>query len=150
MPEEGGQAEQIFINLDLIITVVFVIELLINIFAHSNDGFKPFYSRPANWFDSAIVAVSLANVILRYVGKSLRRLIKEPCIETKETYHLSQSSTNTLQCSGTPKEPYATQKRALRHLEKRPIDAFAALSQADVELPNTKPLRLLRIGCVVG
>jgi hypothetical protein len=60
--------------------------LLINIFAHSNDGFKPFYSRPANWFDFAIVTVSLANVILR---------------------------------------------------------------EANVELPNTKPLRLLRIGCVV-
>ena len=86
MPAEGSSAEDVFINLDLIITLVFVVELLINIFAHSNDGFKPFYSRPANWFDAAIVAVSLANVILRSAG---------------------------------------------------------------VELPNTKPLRLLRIGCVV-
>jgi len=71
MPEEGSQTEQSFILLDLLITIVFTIELLINIFAHSDDGFRPFYTRLANWFDTLIVVISVANVILRQAGVEL-------------------------------------------------------------------------------
>jgi voltage-gated sodium channel len=71
MPEEGSQTEQSFILFDLLITIVFTIELLINIFAHSDDGFRPFYTRLANWFDTLIVVVSVANVILRQAGVEL-------------------------------------------------------------------------------
>ena len=50
--------------LDATLTAVFTVELMINIFAHSNDGFRPFYTRGSNWFEAFIVVVSLCNVIL--------------------------------------------------------------------------------------
>ena len=37
---------------------------MLNIFAHSNNWFQPFYSKGSNWFDAAIVAVSVCNVII--------------------------------------------------------------------------------------
>ena len=46
---ENQSALDVFVYLDMGITIVFVLELLINLFAHSNDNFRPFYSRPANW-----------------------------------------------------------------------------------------------------
>jgi voltage-gated sodium channel len=52
-----------FVNLDIIVTGLFVVELLMNVFANSNDGFKPFYTRRSNWLDVFIVVVSVANII---------------------------------------------------------------------------------------
>jgi voltage-gated sodium channel len=49
-------------------TGVFTVELLVNLFANSTDGFKPFYSRLSNWFDTFIVAASLAHVIMSSLG----------------------------------------------------------------------------------
>jgi hypothetical protein len=46
---ENKSAEEVFMYLDMAITLVFVGELAINLFAHSNDRFQPFLSRPANW-----------------------------------------------------------------------------------------------------
>ena len=57
--------------LDATLTAVFTVELMINIFAHSNDGFRPFYTRGSNWFEAFIVVVSLCNVILSYSGTEL-------------------------------------------------------------------------------
>ena len=37
---------------------------MLNIFAHSNNWFQPFYSKGSNWFDAAIVSVSVCNVII--------------------------------------------------------------------------------------
>jgi hypothetical protein len=71
LPGEGTYGESIFMALDATLTAVFAAELLINIFAHSNDGFRPFYTRGWNWFDTFIVIISLANVILSYSGTQL-------------------------------------------------------------------------------
>ena len=59
---------QMFV-IDIVITTLFTIELCINIFAHSNHGFRPFYLRLWNWFDVTIVAVSLFNVIVTASGQ---------------------------------------------------------------------------------
>jgi voltage-gated sodium channel len=71
LPTEGTYAANVFLALDATMTAVFTAELLINIFAHSYDGFRPFYSRGWNWFDTFIVVVSLCNVILSYSGTEL-------------------------------------------------------------------------------
>ena len=71
MPAEGSDEVQTFLCIDFFITGVFVIELFINIFAHSNDGFKPFYSDQSNWFDAAIVLVSVVNVVFVIFGWEL-------------------------------------------------------------------------------
>lgn len=67
-PREGSTEESTFILLDLIITAIFAAELLINLFANSDDGFRPFYTRAANWFDAGIVLGSVVNVVLAQVG----------------------------------------------------------------------------------
>ena len=71
MAEPGGYEDDVFYVLDCIITAIFTVELIINLFAHSDDGFRPFYSRSANWFDCFIVALSLTNVILYSMGTEL-------------------------------------------------------------------------------
>ena len=54
----------VFFVLDAILTILFTLELMLNIFAHSNNWFQPFYSKGSNWFDAAIVSVSVCNVII--------------------------------------------------------------------------------------
>ena len=52
------QADDVYNNrliIDIVVTVGFLIELLINLFAHSDHGFAPFYTSLNNWFDTAIV-----------------------------------------------------------------------------------------------
>ena len=71
MPEDGSTEMDTFRLLDVAVTTLFVVELLINIFANSNDGFKPFYTAAANWFDAFIVIMSVTNVIVTYSGGSL-------------------------------------------------------------------------------
>ena len=71
LPDDGSYGQSVFMSLDATLTAVFTAELLINIFAHSNDGFRPFYTRGWNWFDTFIVIISLANVILSYSGTQL-------------------------------------------------------------------------------
>src|SRR6056300_486981 len=54
MPDEASVEQRVFFELDLVVTGAFLIELLVNLFANSNDGFRPFYSRASNWFDTVI------------------------------------------------------------------------------------------------
>jgi voltage-gated sodium channel len=71
LPAKGTYEERVFMALDASLTAIFTAELLVNIFAHSNNGFRPFYTRGWNWFDAFIVIVSLVNVILSYSGTEL-------------------------------------------------------------------------------
>ena len=48
LPGPGSKEEFELFVLDAGVTGLFNIELFINIFAHSNNGFKPFYSRGSN------------------------------------------------------------------------------------------------------
>ena len=69
LPDKGTtQFRQIFLA-DCIITGLFTVELCVNIFVHSNHGFRPFYLRASSWFDVVIVVVSLFNVILTASGE---------------------------------------------------------------------------------
>ena len=62
LPKVGTRQNDFFVGIDITITTLFLLELLLNAFVHSEDNFKPFYSSAANWMDSAIVVVSLINV----------------------------------------------------------------------------------------
>ena len=54
LPQKGSSEESIFFIFDATITAVFTLELLLNLFAHSNHGFKPFTSKPANWCEECM------------------------------------------------------------------------------------------------
>jgi voltage-gated sodium channel len=71
LPVQGSRSGFIFFILDAILTILFTLELLLNIFAHSNNGFEPFYSKGTNWFDAAIVVISVCNVIVTASGGEL-------------------------------------------------------------------------------
>jgi len=71
LPVKGSRAGFIFFTLDAILTFLFTLELMLNIFAHSYNGFEPFYSKGSNWFDAAIVTISVCNVIVSIVGGEL-------------------------------------------------------------------------------
>ena len=74
LPTPNSQEERNFFIIDAVFTAIFTIELIINIFAHSNDNFKPFYKNKANWFDFFIVVVSVFNVILTASGVDLSNI----------------------------------------------------------------------------
>jgi len=77
LPVDGSRSASTFFVLDVVLTALFTVELLINICAHSNNGFQPFYSKGSNWFDAAIVLVSIANVIFTaYTNAKLLRLFR--------------------------------------------------------------------------
>jgi hypothetical protein len=64
LPVQGSPTGFIFFILDAILTGLFTLELMLNIFAHSNNWFEPFYSRGSNMFDFAIVSISVYNVTI--------------------------------------------------------------------------------------
>ena len=68
LPEPGTSLETIFNVVDATMTGLFTLELSINIFAHSRNGFEEFMARPSNWFDTVIVVQSLVTVILLAFG----------------------------------------------------------------------------------
>jgi hypothetical protein len=66
LPAKGSKSAETFFILDALITVLFAIELMVNLFAHSNDGFHPFYSKGSNWCVCVCVCVyAHANVSVR-------------------------------------------------------------------------------------
>ena len=71
LPVQGSRTGFIFFILDAILTFLFTLELMLNIFAHSYNGFEPFYSKVSNWFDTAIVTISVSNVIVSMIGGEL-------------------------------------------------------------------------------
>jgi voltage-gated sodium channel len=71
MPDEASVEQRVFFELDLVVTGAFLIELLVNLFANSNDGFRPFYSRASNWFDTVITVVSILTVVFTLMGTKI-------------------------------------------------------------------------------
>jgi len=71
LPVKGSRTGFIFFILDAILTFLFTLELMLNIFAHSYNGFEPFYSKGSNWFDAVIVTISVCNVIVSAIGGEL-------------------------------------------------------------------------------
>ena len=55
---------KIFLLFDILITSCFCIDLFSNLFAHSSRCFRDFFSRFSNWFDVAIVTVSVSGISL--------------------------------------------------------------------------------------
>ena len=70
MPEQGSRDAHIFKVIDLVVTSAFVLELLINPFAHSNNGFRQFYIKLSNWADAISVVVSVVAVAASFSGES--------------------------------------------------------------------------------
>jgi voltage-gated sodium channel len=71
LPEPGTKLEKLLLNIDLATTVLFTVELLINIFAHSENRGHEFVTHATNWFDVIIVAVSLFNSISLATGSTI-------------------------------------------------------------------------------
>jgi voltage-gated sodium channel len=71
LPEPGTKLEKLLVNIDLATTVLFTVELLINIFAHSENRCHEFVTHATNWFDVIIVAVSLFNAIMLATGSTI-------------------------------------------------------------------------------
>ena len=71
MPEPGSAVAFKLFIIDAVITLLFTCELMLTIFVHSNNYCRPFLTRPAHWFETFIVLVSLANVVLPLMGKEL-------------------------------------------------------------------------------
>jgi hypothetical protein len=68
LPVEGSNQENIYFICDVKITALFVLELLLNIFAHSANNFVEFYTRGANWFDVFIIVAQLLSLIVSATG----------------------------------------------------------------------------------
>ena len=71
LPEPGTKLEQVFLDIDLATTALFTIELVLNIFAHSENRCHNFVNQYNNWFDIFIVAISLFNAIFAAAGNSI-------------------------------------------------------------------------------
>ena len=68
LPVEGSQEAFDFFVCDILITALFVLELLLNIFAHSANNFVEFYTRGSNWFDVFVIVAQLLSLIIDAVG----------------------------------------------------------------------------------
>ena len=68
LPEPDSSEAEIFFGIDAFITLAFTLELMVNLFAHSSNYFKPFLTQISNWFNTAVVLAAIANVILTSTG----------------------------------------------------------------------------------
>eukprot|EP00960_Hanusia_phi_P034400 751040-Hanusia_phi.AAC.1 len=76
LPEDGSEGSRIFEEVTLTFTALFSIELLFNLFVHSEEKFQPFYSDPWNLLDVCVVVVLLASLVITNKVLSLLRLIR--------------------------------------------------------------------------
>ena len=71
LPAKGSPTALKFVRMDMVVTGIFVVELFINVFVNSNERFRPFYSRAANWLDLIIVLISVANIVATFLNVEL-------------------------------------------------------------------------------
>jgi len=129
LPAKGSESAETFFILDAVITVLFAIELMVNIFAHSNDGFHPFYSKGSNWCVCVCVCVCVC-----------MRMQMSLCVHVLSCVYILRVSS-----------PHALRSHVF---SRSRFDAsIVIISIANVittalgsKLPNAKLLRLLRLG----
>mmetsp|Transcript_16679 Transcript_16679/g.55540 ORF Transcript_16679/g.55540 Transcript_16679/m.55540 type:complete len:677 (-) Transcript_16679:706-2736(-) len=63
LPEEGSEAQAKFFKMDIFFTVMFTLELFVNLFAKSHNAFAEFLSDGWNLLDVVIVIASLLTVL---------------------------------------------------------------------------------------
>eukprot|EP00960_Hanusia_phi_P019205 566571-Hanusia_phi.AAC.2 len=63
LPEDGSEAQANFFRMDIFFTIMFTIELMVNLFAKSQDMFAEFLSDGWNLLDVIIVISSLLTVL---------------------------------------------------------------------------------------
>ena len=74
LPEEGSEAAQTFAAIEMVFTIVFAMELSINMLA---NWFRAFWSDAWNLVDFAVVLISIASMFLDELpGVSMLRLIR--------------------------------------------------------------------------
>ena len=64
LPKMHSPESHLYTAADIMITVLFCAELLINIFSKSNDNFAPFMKEWSNLFDACIVVTSIVSLLL--------------------------------------------------------------------------------------
>jgi len=71
LPDVGSAQADLFMEIDLATTFFFTLELLLNIFAHSQNFYHEFVSHVSNWFDVFVVVISIFNAIFSASGKEV-------------------------------------------------------------------------------
>jgi len=69
LPLPASTPAAVFFWMDVGITAMFTADLAVNLFAHSDKCFLPFYSNKNNLFDTAIVIISITSVLIDVYGQ---------------------------------------------------------------------------------
>ena len=98
--------ELFFLCTEVLMAVLFTLELLANIFAKSNDCFRPFISELMNLFDLFVVIVSVGSLLLRLMSDdadlpSLKMFRSLPPPSPFNRTHLSPSSIPAVHLNST-------------------------------------------------
>ena len=77
-PKDGTNLAFLFKSMDQATSFIFTFELVVNLFTHSNDCFRPFYRDPWNLLDAAVVGATLLTALnlSEYRPPRLLRLIR--------------------------------------------------------------------------
>ena len=73
LPQPETTEATVFFMFDCIVTGCFAVDRIMNLLANSAHWFRPFYTDWQNWFDSAIVAVSVASLYWKLQARLHRR-----------------------------------------------------------------------------
>jgi len=86
LPEENSQAQQILLAVEFVVTVIFTIELALNLFGHSNDYLRPFFRDSWLVCDLVVVCFMLVGLVNRDLPAinviRLVRVFKMVCLYT--------------------------------------------------------------------
>ena len=76
LPDKDSLMHEWFVSLDMLFTFMFVLELALNLFTHSYQGFKSFREDSWNMLDLVIVTVAVATLLLSESGSTDGNTIK--------------------------------------------------------------------------
>ena len=66
LPKKGSDLQTYFFWGEFGVSVFYTLELSCNVFVHSTDGFRPFYTNMQNWIDSLVVLSSWVVFVLDF------------------------------------------------------------------------------------
>lgn len=67
-PDQDSTPYKVFFWTEVVVSSLYTMELLCNMFVHSNDWFRPFYTKMQNWIDTAVVLASDISLVLSALG----------------------------------------------------------------------------------
>jgi hypothetical protein len=102
LPQDGTKEYRTFFGLDAALTVLFTLELSVNMFAQSKDWFKPFYSKWSNWCVCVCVCVCVRACLCVCVCVCVHTYIRTDAHTHTHTHrtHTHHTHTHTQTFSG--------------------------------------------------